>query len=92
LIFGGIAIFRSRPKVVILVVVFIIMIAAIVHRYFLYQSMFEFPGVSDFSAFRKQGDALITYRVLPRLDSLMFGVLGAYIMHNYPNVWKMKLS
>jgi peptidoglycan/LPS O-acetylase OafA/YrhL len=90
LIFAGIALFRTKPKVAILVVVFVVMIAAIVHRYFIYQSLLVNPGMEDFEKFRKYGDAMITYRVFPRLDSLMFGVLGAYIMHYFPRVWKMK--
>jgi peptidoglycan/LPS O-acetylase OafA/YrhL len=90
LIFIGVILFRARPKIAILVVVIIVMAAAIVYRWFLYKSLFVYPGIEDFDAFRKHGDALITYRVLPRLDSLMFGVLGAYVMHYHPKVWKMK--
>jgi peptidoglycan/LPS O-acetylase OafA/YrhL len=90
LIFIGVILFRARPKIAILVVVIIVMIAAIVYRHILFNSLFVYPGTEDFDAFRKHGDALITYRVLPRLDSLMFGVLGAYIMHYHPKIWKMK--
>jgi peptidoglycan/LPS O-acetylase OafA/YrhL len=31
---------------------------------------------------------LITYQVIPRLDSIMFGVLAAFLAHFYPNQWK----
>lgn len=90
MIFLAIRLLRAQPRYAMLAVVFIVMIAAIVYRYLLFDSMGFHAGVEDITAFRRQGDALITYRVLPRLDSLMFGVLGAYIMYYHPNTWKMK--
>lgn len=90
LIFGGIALFRSRPKVVVLIVIFLVMAAVMLHRYFIYQSMLINPGTADFDAFRLKGDELITYRVFPRLDALMFGVLGAYLMHYFPKIWNFR--
>ena len=89
LIFGGMALFRTNPKRMVLAVIVIVTAAAIAYRYLLFQHLVHHPAIDSFKELKKLGDGLITYRILPRLDALMFGVLGAYLMHYFPAVWRL---
>lgn len=91
LIFGCIILFRMRPKVIVPVVVVLIIIAVTIYRHVLYGRLVLQQGEFDsFRAYSSYGHELITYRVIPRLDSLMYGVLGAYIMYYFPKSWKLE--
>lgn len=89
LLFGGIALFKAKPKHMVLAVIIIVTAAAITYRYLLFQQLIHDQSISSFKELKKIGDGLITYRVLPRLDALMFGVMGAYLMHYFPAVWRL---
>ena len=89
LIFGGIALFRSSPKRMVLTVIIVVTAAAITYRYLLFQQLIHDESISSFKELKKLGDGLITYRILPRLDALMFGVMGAYLMHYFPAIWRL---
>lgn len=91
-IFGGLAVFKSSPKRIVLAVILIVIAAVIVYRYWLYQTILDDHSIKTFHDLHQRGDDLITYRILPRLDALMFGVLGAYLMHYFPKIWEASNS
>ncbi len=86
-IFTGIAVFRSSPKRIVLAVIVIVIAAVLLYRYWIYQSIMSDTTIKTFKELHFRGDELITYRVIPRLDALMFGVFGAYLMQYFPKIW-----
>lgn len=86
-LFGGIYLFRLPSRQLIPLLMLGIILLAIVYRYWLFHSIPAAGELQNFGELKDFGDGLITYRVLPRLDALMFGVLGAYLMHYFPKIW-----
>jgi peptidoglycan/LPS O-acetylase OafA/YrhL len=84
ILFILIAFFKIKPKNSILISAFSILLFVVLFRTQRYLSA-DIASIGDWdSMFRKQ--------VFTRLDSLMFGVLGAYIQYYYPQKWiKVKL-
>lgn len=80
LIFILIFIFRVKPKTAIIAIAVVIILAVTCFRYY---RMIKWPNLQsqDFEPnFRKQ--------VITRLDSIMYGVLGAFLAYYYPEIWK----
>ncbi|WP_158635185.1 acyltransferase family protein [Formosa maritima] len=84
LMFALVGMLKMKPKKAVLIVSVSILILV---TYFRYYKLMEFPidSLKDWDrGFRKQ--------VITRLDSLMFGVIGAYISFYYKEYWvKYKL-
>lgn len=80
LLFFALRIFKSPLKYSILGVAIFILVFSLLHRYFRFTQM-EIQTQAEWAAiFRKQ--------VLTRLDSLMFGILAAWLHQYFPSYWK----
>jgi len=78
-LFLALRISRTTVKTTTLIVLIIGIIAIIGYRLYLFRTL----HLTDFEELNLQ----ITRQVLPRLDSIMFGVLAAYIAYYFPKVW-----
>lgn len=86
LIFVLVGIFKMTPKRAILTTVIAIVVASIALRFYRYSIH---PPLSI-----NEWDSLFRKEVITRMDSLMFGVFGAYCTYYYKAVWirhKIKL-
>jgi len=82
--------FKKSVKATSLVLIIGGIIAIVWYRFHLYESI-PVPNRLDKEAFSKylhNVSEIITYQVLPRLDAIMFGVLGAFVAQYYPKTWK----
>lgn len=79
-LFIALRISKISVKATTLLVLTAGIIAIIGYRLYLFRTL----QLTDFEELNLQ----ITRQVLPRLDSIMFGVLAAYIAFYYPKVWK----
>jgi peptidoglycan/LPS O-acetylase OafA/YrhL len=84
ILFLSLIAFRKSVKNTTLGVIILGIIAIISYRYFLYET----HTIKDTT----EANLLILRQVIPRLDSIMFGVLAAYIAHYYPSLWKKSSS
>ena len=92
-LFGSLYVFRSKllPTIVVLSVVLIALISW--YRYYIYHKYnFHSADPSHLPAFKQYIDDHITYQVIPRLDAIMFGVIGAFLANYFPNLWKHKFN
>lgn len=78
-LFLALRISKATVKTNTLVVLSIGVIAIIGYRLYLFRTL----QLNDFEELNLQ----ITRQVLPRLDSIMFGVLAAYVSYYYPKIW-----
>lgn len=74
-----IALFRLSAKRAILLTVFTVIILILIWRYYKYSTL----HISD----NGEWDRLFRKQVFTRLDSLMFGVLGAYLQYYFREFW-----
>jgi peptidoglycan/LPS O-acetylase OafA/YrhL len=79
IIFTSAGLFRVKPKMSIWACIVIIILVSILFRYYRYLTI-PLTGVDIWGAFFKG-------QVVTRLDSLMFGVAGAYFSYYYPLTW-----
>lgn len=68
-----------KPRVGVVVTAAVFLLASTLYRYYCFQSA---PPVN-----LKEWDAHFRSIVLLRLDSLMYGVLAAWISYYYPSIW-----
>ncbi len=92
ILFVALMVFKSSTKWTILLVSIGLLAAITYYRYYLYYSygISENPNLYQIKLFKKFLTYGIDYQVIPRLDSIMFGVLAAFIAHYYPLVWNAK--
>ena len=92
ILFVALMLFKSSTKWTILIVSLGLLAAITYYRYYLYYSygISENPNPYQIKLFKKFLTYGIDYQVIPRLDSIMFGVLAAFIAHYYPKVWNAK--
>lgn len=85
LLFILIKLFRISIKNTFLISALGIIISVTAFRYFRYTSM----EITEMSTWGR----MLRKQVFTRLDSIMFGLLGAYILHYFPKLWnKFKLQ
>jgi peptidoglycan/LPS O-acetylase OafA/YrhL len=92
ILFVALMVFKASTKWTILMVSLGLLAAITYYRYYLYHSygISENPNPYQIKLFKKFLTYGIDYQVIPRLDSIMFGVLAAFIAHYYPKVWNAK--
>jgi peptidoglycan/LPS O-acetylase OafA/YrhL len=84
------ALFRKSVKLTSLILILGLITIVVFYRLYLHQ-LYPPPANMDKllqKNFVENLEGIITYQVLPRLDSIMFGVLGAFLAHFYPKTWK----
>jgi peptidoglycan/LPS O-acetylase OafA/YrhL len=79
-IFILVAAYHYKPKTAVLTVAVSVIVFSTAFRYYRLLHWPHITGEQIDSSFRKQ--------VITRLDSLMFGVIGAFILYYYPLIWK----
>ncbi|MDP4637343.1 MAG: acyltransferase [Crocinitomicaceae bacterium] len=85
-------VFKSSVKWTIFAVSIAIIALVTYYRYHLYHSwgMVENPNPYQLKLFKKFLSSGIDYQVIPRLDSIMYGVLAAFFAYYYPKLWNAK--
>jgi len=78
-LFLALRISKATVKTNTLIVLIVGILVIIGYRLYLYRTL----QLTEFEELNLQ----ITRQVLPRLDSIMFGVLAAYIAYYFPKVW-----
>jgi peptidoglycan/LPS O-acetylase OafA/YrhL len=79
LLFSFVALFKIRPRCSFLTSIIVIILLVTLVRYFRFKTL----GIADI----ENWDLIFRKQVVSRLDSLMFGVLGACIKFYYPSWW-----
>jgi peptidoglycan/LPS O-acetylase OafA/YrhL len=94
ILFSFLIIFKTSTKYTILIVSLLIIALVTFYRYHLYYS-FGIPinpNEQQIKLFKKFLSLGIDYQVIPRLDSIMYGVVGAFFAHYTPKIWNNKLN
>ena len=94
ILFSFLYIFKTSTKWTILLFSILMILLITWYRYHLYHS-FGIPNNPSPSQLKLIADSLhlgIRYQVIPRLDSIMYGVLGAFFAHFTPKIWNSKLN
>lgn len=91
-IFSALILFKTSTKKTILAVCLLIVGLVTWYRYHLYyQYGFPLnPNLLEIKQFQDFLNKEIEYQVIPRLDSIMYGVLAAFIAFYYPKTWSSK--
>lgn len=83
---------KTPVKWTVLIVSILVVAAITYYRYYLYND-YHFSGyTADVEAFKDYIQLTIEYQVVPRLDSIMFGVLASFVAYYYPLLWKNKFN
>ena len=92
ILFGILILFKSSVKWTIFSVSIAMIVLVTYYRYHLYHSwgMVENPNEYQLKLFKKFLSSGIDYQVIPRLDSIMYGVLAAFFAYYYPKIWNAK--
>ena len=70
---------KFKPKTTILFTALVVLVSVTAFRYYRWSTV----EMETYKAF----DTLFRQQVITRLDSLMFGIIGAYIMYYYRELW-----
>jgi len=83
---------NSPVKWTVLIVSILVVIAITYFRVHLYHA-YNFSGKdADIEAFKDYMQLNIEYSVVPRLDSIMYGVIASFIAFYYPKIWQNKFN
>jgi len=91
-IFSALILFKTSTKKTVLAVCILIVGLVTWYRYYLYYR-YGFPTNPNPLQIKQFQDFLnkeIEYQVIPRLDSIMYGVLAAFFAFYYPKAWASK--
>ena len=94
ILFSFLIVFKTSTKYTILIVSLIIIILVTWYRHHLYYSfdISNSPNQHQLKLFKNFLSLGIEYQVIPRLDSIMYGVIGAFFAHYTPKIWNNKLN
>ena len=93
ILFGSLYFLRTRVKPTIVVVSILVIALITWYRYYIYYKFsFHSSDPAHLPDFKNYIDDRITYSVIPRLDAIMFGVIGAFFAYYFPNLWKNKFN
>lgn len=79
LLFGGLYFFKTKVKTMFIIVIPSVMIAIMLYRFWLFNAV-------DVTTMREAHSYLM--QVMSRLDSIMYGVLAAFVAFYYPKFWE----
>lgn len=95
ILFSFLIIFKTTIKWSMLFISLLIILLVTWYRFNLYYS-FNIPNNPNPDQLIYIKETLINlrirYQVIPRLDSIMYGVLGAFLAHYTPKIWNNKLN
>ena len=95
ILFSILIFFKTTIKLTMLFISLIIILLVTWYRFHLYYS-FNIPNNPNPDQLIYFKETLINlrirYQVIPRLDSIMYGVLGAFLAHYTPKIWNNKLN
>jgi len=95
LLFSFLIFFKTTIKWTIFFISLLIILLVTWYRFHLYHS-FNIPNNPNPDQLIHIKETLINlrirYQVIPRLDSIMYGVLGAFLAHYNPKIWNNKLN
>lgn len=94
MLFSFLIVFKTSTKYTILIVSLIIILLVTWYRHYLYYSfdISNNPNQYQLKLFKNFLSLGIEYQVIPRLDSIMYGVIGAFFAHYTPKIWNNKLN
>jgi len=95
ILFSFLIFFKTTTKWTMLFISLLIILLVTWHRYHLYYSFGIPPNPNPNQLiYIKETliDLRIRYQVIPRLDSIMYGVLGAFLAYYTPKIWNNKLN
>jgi len=93
ILFGSLYFLKTRLKPTIVVVSILVIGLITWYRYYIYHKYnFHSAHPEHVQGFKDYIDARINYSVIPRLDAIMFGVIGAFFAFYFPNLWKNKFN
>lgn len=78
LLFGGLYFFKTKVRTMFIIVIPLVIVAIMLYRFMLFSTI-------ELSSMREAHSYLM--QVMSRLDSIMYGVLGAFIAFYYPRLW-----
>lgn len=85
--------FKTSVKWTVLIVSISVIAAISYYRVYLYHKYgFKGGGPDEIEAFKNYIQLNIEYQVVPRLDSIMYGVIASFIAHYYPAIWNNKYN
>lgn len=82
IIFSSLLIFKRKPKTSILITIITVIVLVTLYRYIKYVNL-GYDTVTQYQALY----IFNTNEVIIRLDSLIYGVLGAFLAHYYSDFW-----
>lgn len=92
LLFGTLYVLKTKVRNTVAIVSLVVLAAITFYRYKVYHA-FGFSGnFEDIKAFKEYINTHLEYQVLPRLDAIMFGVIGAFVSYYFPKIWNNKLN
>ena len=83
---------KSPVKWTVLIVSILVVIAITYFRVYLYHAYNFLGKEADIEAFKNYMQLNIEYSVVPRLDSIMYGVIASFIAFYYPKIWQNKFN
>jgi len=94
ILFCVLIIFKTSTKYTILIVSLLIIILVTFYRYHLYYSFGipNNPNQHQIRLFKKFLSLGIDFQVIPRLDSIMYGFVGAFFAYYAPKTWNNKMN
>ena len=94
ILFGVLILFKTSTKWTIIIVSFLIIVLVTWYRYHLYYSfgLPSNPTPYQLKLFKNYLSLGIDYQVIPRLDSIMYGVIAAFFAHYAPKIWNNKFN
>lgn len=95
ILFSFLIIFKTPIKWTLLIVSLLILVLVTWYRYHLYHSFGTIP--TNPNPYQKKLinnflSLAIDYQVIPRLDSIMYGVVGAFFAHYWSKIWNNKFN
>ena len=94
ILFSFLIFFKTSIKWTMLIVSLLIISLVTWYRHYLYLS-FEIPinpNLEQEDLIKNSLSLGIRYQVIPRLDSIMYGVIGSFFAHYTPKIWNNKLN
>lgn len=92
LLFGALFLFKSKVRNTVALVSILVLIAITFYRYKTYHS-YGFDGnLNHIKGFKDFIRCNLEFQVIPRLDAIMFGMIGAFVAYYFPKIWNNKFN